>query len=464
MSSIQPTYACFGCVDFANNARTLAYHRWACRTGRYEDPRCIPKIEQWICSCEADDEEWTNPVDDNACWYDPLIPESADFLGVIIRRVSGLRSSTFTREIVDGIAGGSILQQPLVKGKQLVFEVIILSSSCAGMDYGIQWMRRQIEDDTRCPKSGSTCSSCQGQLLTLRVHCGEEGEVYDTGLHSFSAAGTVDGFTLVEDEFPMGSQCCCAMRLATFTMQTESADSYSTEPVTTCEIDSSEEYIFSRLGNCTDPNAPVDFPCCPFCAATCDPCTTDPGCDCVPPFVLDPVTINEVAPCFSDPVCRCVGAACVSQIPSGYEAAFRLGLFAGWDPANVHFQRFGLRNVVFRIFENPDDLPCPDDGTTYDELVARYIPCAQIGVSWMPAGSNLVIDGLSGKIWLLCNGRCIDHSERVFTIDGSVFPLKSRCSSLVFTVEWDCLNVQQNNTPPALPSTATIETFVGFKL
>lgn len=462
--SIQNSYACFGCVDFANNARTLAYFNWACATGRFEDSRCIPNVNRWICYCDNDGlpTDYTDPITDNACWYDPLIPESADFLGVIIMKTGGLRSSTFTREIVDGISGGSILQQPLVKGKQLVFEVILLSTSCAGMDYGIQWLRRQLEDDTRCPKNGSSCASCQGQLLTIRVHCGDPDTTYDTGLHSFVSAGTIDGVSLVEDDYPMGRVCCCQMRRAVFTMQTESADSYSTLPVSTCMVDASESYIFSRLGNCST-EIPA-FPCCPFCSETCDPCSTDPACDCATTFVLEPETIGEVAPCFGDPVCRCVGAACITSIPSGYEAALRLSLFAGSDPGNPVFSKFGLRNVVFRIFENPQGLACPTDGLEYDNLTATYGPCAQIGVSWVPPGSNLIIDGLSGKSWLLCDGSCLDHSERVFSIDGSVFPLKARCTDLVITVEFDCLNVQQNNVAPAYPSTATIETFIGFKL
>lgn len=466
--SMGTSYSCFGCVEFALDARTLAYHRWACETGRYETMTLGANriIRNLLCPCPADDAPFTNPIDDQVCWYDPLIPESADFLGVIVRKIEGLRKSTLRREVLDGMAGGSILMQPFIGGKQLGFEVYILATSCAGMDYGIEWLRRQFEDDNACPSDASLCTSCQGRLMTIRTSCPVDPEAVSfTGLRSFAAAATIDGIDVVEDDFPLGPSMCCVLRRATFTIQTESAKSYSTLPVSECSITAADDELFNLLGNCADPTeAPEWEQCCPICGTGCDPCTYDPACDCLPPLVIEPVTVQSTAPCFTDPLCRLVGGIGIGNVAAGYETALRLSLFAGSAPLNPAFQKFGMRNVVIRIWENPELLPTPDDLETYEALAERYRPCAELGVSWMPSGSELIIDGMSAKTWLKCNGRCVDHSSRVHSISGSVFPLTTRCTNLIVTAEWDTLNVVAIDDAPNMPSSLTVEAFQGFRL
>lgn len=474
--TMAPTYACFGCVEFAHNQRTQAYVAWACRTGKFKgDPKGLLMMSRSWCSCPADDEDWDNPIDDQVCWYDPAIPESADFLGIVIEQVEGVRASSFKRELTDALNGGSVLGSPTIPGKQLVFDIFIIATSIAGQNYGIQWLERQFEDDQRCPASGSTCASCQGQLLTLRTHCYDntlpvEDQPVDKGLHSWAAAGTIDGFKPDEARYPVGRANCEKVLAGTLTVATESFDSYSTEPVSTVEV--CIDSAFTALGNCplTSPGQTLDDICCPICAAGCDPCTTDPGCDCIPPFLLEPETISDVAPCFTEPLCRCIAAAQITNLPSGYETALRMTFRAGTDPLNLGFQRFGMRNAVFRIFERPDieesenGIVMPTTLEQYEALVARLVPCAEVGVSWMPPSSELIVDGLSGRTWLKCQGRCVDHSNRVEVISGSIFPLKARCTDLIITVEWDCLNSQSRDAPETAMSCFQVEAFLGFKL
>lgn len=462
--SLSPTYGCFGCVDFANNARTKAYVAWACRTGKFKgDPGAVIKRSQALCSCPDDDADWTNPVADLVCWYDAQAPESADFLGVIITGSTGVRGSSFTREVANALNGGSVLQLPVITGKQMLLNVELIATSQAGMNYGIQWLRRQFEGNQRCVSDGSTCASCQGQLLTLRTHCSQDVPgALDDGLHSWAAAGTIDGFEPNDDDFPLGRVHCEKATSGTITLHTEQHDSYSTLPINSQEVDSSG--TFTALGNCLiNADLPtLDDVCCPICSVGCDPCTNDPGCDCFPPFVLEPETITNFAPCFTDPVCRCIAAIAVENLPSGYETALRVTLRAGMDVSNEAFTAFGMRNVVFRVWENPptsiadplspdpmdpdiidlpDGLPLPIDLASYDLVASKLEPCAEIGVSWLPAASELVIDGLSGQTWLKCNGKCVDHSRRVETISGTIFPLKAHCTNLIITVEWDCMSV-----------------------
>lgn len=476
--TMAPTYGCFGCVDFANNARTKAYVAWACRMGKFRgDPGATLAMSRSWCVCEVDDAEWTNPADDEVCWYDPAIPESADFLGIVIEQAKGVRSSTFKREVNDAINRGSVLGQPTISGKQIVLEVFIIATSIAGQNYGIQWLERQFEDDQRCPAGGSTCASCQGQLFTLRVHCYDpslpvDEQPVDKGLHSWSAAGTIDGFVPDEERYPVGRVNCEKVLAGSLTIATESADSYSTEPPSD-PVTFDATNTFRALGNCLTevPLPSTPNPSCPTCSPFCDPCREDPGCDCSQPSVLiEPEQSFQVSPCFTNAVCRCISSAQVTDIPAGYETALRISMQAGFDPSNVAFSRFGMRNAVVRIWERPaleetdNGIVMPTTLAEYEALTARLDPCAELGISWIPAGAELVIDGLSGRSWLLCDGRCLDHSARVHTISGTVFPLKARCTDLIITCEWDCLNVQGDDTGDKVPSSVKLETFLGFRL
>lgn len=477
--TLAPSYGCFGCVDFANNARTKAYVAWACRTGRFKgDPMGVMMMARSWCECEADDSEWDNPIDDQACWYDPSIPESADFLGIVIEKATGVRSSTFKREVNDAIDRGSVLGQPTISGKQIVLEVLIVATSLAGQNYGIQWLERQFEDDQRCPTGGSSCASCQGQLFTLRVHCYDpnlpvDEQPVDKGLHSWSAAGTIDGFVPDEARYPVGRSNCEKVLAGTLTIATESPDSYSTEPPTD-PVTFDATNTFRALGNCMSESQldPVTDPRCPTCFTTpCDPCRDDPGCDCdMPSVLLQPEQSFQVSACFVNALCRCISSAQITDIPAGYETALRISMQAGWNAANPVFQRFGMRNAVIRIWERPtleeedNGIVMPTNLEQYEALASRLEPCAELGVSWIPAGAELIIDGLSGRSWLKCDGACLDHSARVHTISGTVFPLKARCTDLIITAEWDCLNVQGEDGPGQIPSSVTLETFLGFKL
>lgn len=476
--SFAPSYACFGCVDFANNARTKAYVAWACAQGKFTgDPAGVVRMSRSWCECDLDDANWTNPIDDQACWYDPLIPESADFLGVVIESARGVRSSTFKREMVDAINGGSVLGMPTISGKTIVLEVLIIATSIAGQNYGIQWLERQFQNDGKCATSTTTCSSCQGELFTIRTHCYDSSlplnqQPVDKGLHTWSAAGTIDGFVVDEDRFPVGRANCEKALAGVLTIGTESHDSYSTEsPSPPVEFDATG--TFRDLGNCltsadiipnTDPRCPICF------TEACDTCRDDPGCDCPSPILIQPEQSYQVSACFTNPVCRCIAAGQITDIPAGYETALRIKLTAGFDPDNPIFQRFGLRNAVVRIWERPEieeidnGIVMPTNLEQYQAMQARLLPCAEIGVSWIPAGAELIIDGLSGRSWLICDGECRDHSARVHTISGTVFPLKARCTDLIITVEWDCLNVQGEAGDGKIPSAVSLETFLGFKL
>lgn len=215
----------YGCTPVADNARTYAYHLWACANDLYPEA-CVPTLED--CSCELDDplDPFVDPVSDDAPWYDPAVPESADFLGMMILRVDGARDSTYTRDSFDAFNNGSILSRPRIVGKSFAVRALILSTSCEGNDYGIEWVRRVLEEGDCTCSSSDPCETCGEERLQLRVTCGDEGDC-DNGLREWDSVGVVDGLVKIDNE--RLEDCCCAAQEVSFTLQSERPFSFTCE-------------------------------------------------------------------------------------------------------------------------------------------------------------------------------------------------------------------------------------------
>lgn len=430
------SFACYGCVDFVNNERTAAYWQWACSQGMIP-PKCQPNIFT-LCKCEADSPEtpYTNPIDDEVCWYDSATPESAEFLGVIIlNRV--VKDSTITREVSDGFKEGSILNRAMLKGRSFTFDVLLLAASCEGMAYGKEWLRSVLED---APCQGgpiSQCSSCFGRELTLRVFCPDE-ESTDDGLHEWMSVGIVDGLQEVEDGSGRGA-CCCVLQHYTFTMQSESPYSFSTEPVNICSSDADPEGFvrcYDWSSDCIE---------CDCGEIQCDRCRFDPLCDDTDTFTFDPeLPADDCDDCA--PLATVVQSCCSDDLPAIYDTTFRIQIYSGVNPDDAGLLRRGMRNFRLRIYQNPKDLDCITDEESY-ALWCNEKPCIEIKTRYIPYDSTLTIDGRTEKVTLSCNNVCRPFDHVVTAVDGSLFPLLSRCTPLMVVADFDYYTSQLEPTP-----------------
>ena len=115
MTATRYSFAQFGCAQFADNARTYAYHKWACANNLYPDT-CIP--EMFDCSCDLDDLSIpVDPATDPAPWYDANDPASTEFLGAMILEIKGLNDSTVSRQPTDAFGDGTILNRQRLAGR-----------------------------------------------------------------------------------------------------------------------------------------------------------------------------------------------------------------------------------------------------------------------------------------------------------------------------------------------------------
>jgi len=448
------SYACFGCVNFANNERTLAYHQWACEDGRYESPN--PPVFENLCSCSDDgaDGPFLNPIDDGVCWFDPEIPESEDFLGVVILNIGGLRDSTFSREVTDGFIEGSILQRPKTIGRSFVFDVLLVATSCEGRNYGEEWLRALLEGGPCGNKRA--CGTCAGQPLTIRVACPDD-DYTDDGLHTWFNSGLVDGLTMVDGGSPTGAGCCNLTRY-TFTMHSESPYSFSAIGEPQCEIEASEDgYIrcFDWMRDC--------FECCDDENSGCDRCLDDPLCTCFT-FPL-PTTDLSTGPCPDcPPLASNFACCCTDDLPAGYDTAFKIDIYTGKDWSNQDFVQTGMRDFRMAIYENPVDLPCITDDETYELWCSRGTPCSEFSVRYLPYDSTLTIDGRTNTITITCDGVCKPFEQVVTSLQGDLFPLISRCVPLMICPQFSYYNSQFMPSAPGVePAKVTVTSYLRFR-
>jgi len=414
---------CYGCVDWANNERTLAYHKWACANNLYP-PNCVPELLE-LCSCPADSEVFVDPITDEVCWYDPAIPESSEFLGAIVLKISGLEDSTFTRQVVDGFAEGSILSRPTVRGRSFGFEVLLIATSCEGMAFGLEWLRGVLED-TSCPDA-TRCESCSGRVMRLRKHCPPD-EAADDGLREWLSVGLVDGITEIAGE---RRSCCCVLKHITFTMTSESPYSFSTTEIVVCDTEASYD-AFVRCYDFTQDCLDCIEPCC-------DKCGFDNLCNCFPPVRIEPVIEDD---CYCEPVAKIIQCCCIDDIPGLYDSTFKIDIYSGTDFSNDDYKLNGLRNFNLKIFDNPRGYDCITDEESYNDWCIRASPCAHLVVNYIPEDSTITIDGRTGKITLDCLGRCVPFSHVVTSPIGQIFPLIAKCHPLMICAEWDYYNTQ----------------------
>jgi len=156
-------------LDVWNCARTLEYVRQympnryrylkdccpdICQTPPQENP-AAPNADDYLC------QPYTNPVDDQAWWYDSTRPESAGFMGFQILSIEGRFGNTRSVEVFTG-PGCDLTNRYQVSSKAqiLTIEAAAYGLSCCSISYGIRALRHLL--------SGCGCEdTCKGTQLKL---------------------------------------------------------------------------------------------------------------------------------------------------------------------------------------------------------------------------------------------------------------------------------------------------------
>ena len=147
----------FGGNELINNARAWAYNQALGITNLKCGP--CPTLVRAV-----KDDPYTTPAEDDAPWYDPAVPESAGFAGVLGLRILGMGNGISSQQLIE-LPGGGAQLTPMRRGvKEIAADVVLLAKTDEALSYGFAWLAAAMR--------GIQCGpSCAGQQLCFFTAC-----------------------------------------------------------------------------------------------------------------------------------------------------------------------------------------------------------------------------------------------------------------------------------------------------
>lgn len=106
-----------------------------------------------------------------APWYDPQVPASAEFAGLLMLDLAGLNDSTLVSTPVEYIGDGGNTGRPRSGTLAMVANAVIVASTGRGATYGKGWVERVLSDSVRANCAGATLTYFQYKgVAAPRVH------------------------------------------------------------------------------------------------------------------------------------------------------------------------------------------------------------------------------------------------------------------------------------------------------
>ncbi len=341
-------------------------------------------------------------------WYDPNIPDSDDFAGLLVTSITGLEpGNTFsTTPITENATVGATLKRRAHRAApQIVVTGLLMARTCAGMEYGYAWLRSAVRG------SCTPTNFCSGDDLTFIVgppnfpdeDCGPvdfPAELVPY-LRTFKGAAIVDG-PKITSIVPRGCPSCyeCGMLEVQFTLSAADPCIYH-EPIdlggaSFVLIEDSDciEWIF-------DPDGTED------CSDDCPPapnCAVDPRCVDLAPPAMPTIVSSCVNDCISGDQFRACLTIPGGTFPSNTEGTVVLTINSGDLP---------LTNIEVDVWENPIDL----DPAQLEDCAK----CASLAISYVAANSSLVIDGTQRTSTINCPlGTSVRANPYIANTNGTI--------------------------------------------
>lgn len=398
------------------------------------------------CFCPAfsnetvDDGPYTTPDSETepAPWYDADVPESSEFVGVLLLDVQGIDDNPLSRTVTRSASGtaafGPARELPLT----LTLSMLVIGTTCCGAQYGLKWLASALQ--------GCTGTGCGGDCATLYNCCpsAEDGEDVDAfnraHRRTLRRVALTEGPTVISREGgPCGGTGCkgsngeviqveAVIVAATPWQWTDSTALLSvalpTDDNTECTVwcihgSTPERVCLETSESCSSGSVAVeltDGACSgvawpdqdtanPECAGGCrlsacptalDGCS-DPRCR-----TATPPSVGTSDTCFCEPLAvnQEWYEIDLTNQPRWFGSAPMIELYAGAT---------ALRNVTIKIFERKGS----HLGLTCEEVakLERCNPFAVYNVSYVPPLGTVTIDGQVGRAFLNCDGVCIPSGD-----------------------------------------------------
>lgn len=395
-------YLEFGGVDVINSTRLRAYLEsvGSPLTG-YGDCGCPTLTPDAL-----DDLPYTTPDDPDspAPWYDPDVPESAQFAGLMVLDISGLDDFPMKRTVTNAVAGGAAFGPARVQPRTITVTGILLGATCCAVEYGLHWLAEALQ--------GCTGSGCGGDCLNVYNCCPPA----DMSREEFNArhrrtlrrVALVDGPTVTarSGDGCVAGQCSVGADILTVEFTLVAATPWAwTDPVPLLDVAAPTDDGTECITWCLH-DSPA--PCTGLCRLAACP---DPLAACSDPTCLPPAPPVPTAPetCFCLPLAA--NRECYDLDLSGRPA---------WSTdAPMITVRAGsrdLRRLTISFYERT----ALDTALSCEEIADRdrCAPHSVYTVGYVPAGGAVLLDGQIGRAMVECGGQC-ETSPDVYGRDGN---------------------------------------------
>ncbi|WP_405759425.1 hypothetical protein OG234_13125 [Streptomyces sp. NBC_01420] len=425
-------YMEYGGVEIVNHSRLDAYLQTVGSpldtNGACGCPTFGPEILDQFPYTTPDDED--NP----APWYDPDVPESTEFAGVMVLEVAGMDDHPVQRTVTGGIAGGGAIGPARALPRTITVTAVLLGSTCCGVEYGLQFLTQALQ--------GCQAGDCDGDCLTVYSCCpGELSPEEFNARHrrTLRRVALTDGPRVTARAGTGCSTGTCQSGADIVTVEwvmTAAVPWLWTDPLPVMEVIPPVNLDGGCVEWCLHP-AGQDCPGgCKF-AACVDPTAACADTRCMPE--APPLPGAPLATCFCVPLAT--ERACYEMDLTG-----RPNWSTDLPVITVRSGSAELRNLTISIFESGEAGVSCEENADFN----RCSPHSYWHITYVPAGGAVTLDGQTGRATVECGGTC-ESSPDVYGVDGmpAVYqPLD--CASYCVCLETDVEN------PPALDAVVTL--------
>lgn len=91
---------------------------------------------------------YTTVTTDPAPWYNPRIPDSWGFLGVVGIEMTGVDNSTRKAKVTNALRGGGVVGVTYLEPRVIVLRAIAIATAECSLSYGLRWLNEQFMGET----------------------------------------------------------------------------------------------------------------------------------------------------------------------------------------------------------------------------------------------------------------------------------------------------------------------------
>lgn len=367
-------YAQLGGTEILNSARAAAYTQAA---GLLDLCDPCPTLPQALGH-----DPYTTPAEDDAPWYDPVVPESAGVLGVFAQSVVGLSSNPVARSPQALVGDGSALGVLRRTHREIAYTALLVAEDECSLSYGLEWLAAALR--------GAECGPgpCAGDTLCMYSCCPPEDSDGARELRHLFDVGLLEGPTVSEVQYLEPDSGGCVLDNEVFGGGVIATVEWTlvagTPQIFREPLEGTGEWadLADGLVVALDPDLVHEY--CP----DPEPCLDDPEC---PPPALPPRPPIPVGDCYPTGVDTFLGSVLalhVTEQPAWLSAVPVIEVEAGTQ---------AMRRLVLRFWINPAGVDCWD---VEDPCQA----CWMVTIPYLPRGSTLRIDGRVQRATVTCPG------------------------------------------------------------